>query len=72
MNLYQVTYTDGIAVEIEAWTPEAAEAIAEEEAEENGCLGLAVASIELLAAGQLELSRACRFAWPCLRGRSWP
>ena len=36
MNEYEVTYTNGDVVEIEAWTPEAAQAIAEEDAEENG------------------------------------
>ena len=55
MNEYQVTYVNGEAVEIEAWTPEAAQAIAEEGAEENGWSGLAVVNVELLVARKIEL-----------------
>ena len=55
MNEYRITYTNGEVVEIEAWTPEAAQAIAEEEAEENGWSGLAVVSVELLMAQEIEL-----------------
>ena len=55
MNEYQVTYTNGEVVEIEAWTPEAARASAEEDAEELGCSGLDVVSVELLLAHELEL-----------------
>ena len=36
MNEYEVTYVNGEVVEIEAWTPELAEAVAEEEADLNG------------------------------------
>ena len=43
MNEYQVTFTTGEVVEVEAWTPEIAQAIAEEEADQ------AVVSVELLA-----------------------
>jgi hypothetical protein len=48
MNTYQVTYTNGEVVEIEAWTREIAQAIAEEEAELAGTTGLATVSVELL------------------------
>jgi hypothetical protein len=48
VNEYEVTYVNGEVVEIEAWTPELAEAIAEEEAELGG-RPLAVASVRLLA-----------------------
>ena len=48
MNEYEVTYVNGEVVEIEAWTPELAEAIAEEEAESGG-RPLSVASVRLLA-----------------------
>jgi hypothetical protein len=43
MNEYRVTFVNGQVVEIEAWTPEIAWAIAEEEA------GQSVVSVELLA-----------------------
>jgi len=36
MSVFEVTYGDGGIVEVEAWTPVIAEAIAEEEAEMNG------------------------------------
>lgn len=55
MNEYEVTYTNGQVVEIEAWTPEAAETIAEEDAAESGWSGVSVASIKLLAAQEIEL-----------------
>jgi hypothetical protein len=55
MNEYQVTYANGEVVEIEAWTPELAQAIAEEEAEQDGRPSLAVVSVELLTAQQTEL-----------------
>ena len=42
-----MTYANGEVVEIEAWTPELARAIAEEEAESKG-QPLTVASIKLL------------------------
>jgi hypothetical protein len=54
MNEYQVTYANGTVVKIEAWTPETARIIAEEEAEENGWSGMTVVSVELLAAEQVE------------------
>lgn len=50
MNEYQVTYVNGQVVEIEAWTPELAQAIAEEETPD-----LAVVSVELLASQRAEL-----------------
>jgi hypothetical protein len=50
MNEYQVTYANGVVVEIEAWTPEVAQAIAEEDAEQDGRIILPVVSVELLAA----------------------
>ena len=55
MNEYEVTFTNGETVEIEAWTPEAARVIAIEDAELEGRFGLTVASVELLAARPLEL-----------------
>ena len=55
MNEYEVTFTDGETVEIEAWTPEAAEVIALEDAEFEGRSGLSVASVELLMARHVEL-----------------
>lgn len=50
MNQYQVTYSNGEVVEIEAWTPELAQAIAEEEAS-----GLSVVSVELVTSQEVEL-----------------
>ena len=55
MNEYEVTFTSGETVEIEAWTPEAAEVIALEDADLEGRTGLSVSGVELLTAGQLEL-----------------
>jgi hypothetical protein len=55
MNEYEVTFTNGKIVEIEAWTPETAGVIALEEAELEGRSGLSVVSVELLAARPLEL-----------------
>jgi hypothetical protein len=49
MNEYQVTFTNGEVVEVEAWTPEIAGAIAEEEA------GQSVVSVDLLTLQQAEL-----------------
>ena len=54
MNDYQVTYSNGVVVEIEAWTPEAAEVIAEEDAELQGWSGLSVVSVELLTSQPVE------------------
>ena len=48
MNEYEVTYTDGEVVVIAAWTPEAARAIAEEDADQYGCQGLSVVDVQLL------------------------
>ena len=42
MNEYQVTFANGEVVEVEAWTPEIAQVIAEEEADQS------VVSVELL------------------------
>ena len=49
MNEYVVTFTNGQTVEIEAWTPEAAAVIAEEDAELQGWSGLSVVNTELIA-----------------------
>jgi hypothetical protein len=49
MNEYEVTYINGTVVEIEAWTSELAQAIAEEEAS-----NLSVVSVKLLASQQTE------------------
>ena len=45
MNEYQVTFTNGEVVEVEAWTPEIAQAIAEEDANLDG---QSVLSVKLL------------------------
>ena len=55
MNEYQVKYNDGEVVEISAWTPEAAQAIAEEDAEFEGRLDRSVVGVELLIAHPTEL-----------------
>ena len=47
MNDYQVTFANGEVVEVEAWMPEIARVIAEEEADLNG-RPLSVVSVELL------------------------
>ena len=47
MNRYEVTYVNGEVLEVEAWTPIIAQAIAEEEADLNG-RPLSVVSVELL------------------------
>jgi hypothetical protein len=49
MNEYQVTFVNGDVVEVEAWTPEIAQTIAEEEA---GLDGQSVVSVELLTLQQ--------------------
>jgi hypothetical protein len=49
MNEYQVTFVNGEVVEVEAWTPEIAQTIAEEEA---GFAGPSVLSVELLTLQQ--------------------
>lgn len=47
MNEYEVTFVNGDVVEVEAWTPTIAQAIAEEEADASG-QPLEVASVKLL------------------------
>lgn len=47
MNEYEVTFVNGEVLEVEAWTPTIAQAIAEEEAELNGH-PLSVVSVRLL------------------------
>jgi hypothetical protein len=47
MNEYEVTYVNGEVVEIEAWTPIIAQAIAEEDADLSG-RPLSVVSVKLL------------------------
>ena len=54
MNEYRVTFANGEVVEIEAWTPEIAGAIAEEDAGLDG-RSLSVASVELLTLQQAEI-----------------
>ena len=51
MNEYQVTFANGEVVEVEAWTPEIAQAIAEEDAEIEG---QSVVCVELLTLQQTE------------------
>jgi hypothetical protein len=55
MNEFEVTFTNGKTVEIEAWTPETARVMAIEDAEFEGRTDLAVTSVELLAAQEIEL-----------------
>ena len=47
MNEYEVTYVNGEVVEVEAWTPTIAQAIAEEDADLSG-RPLSVVSVKLL------------------------
>jgi hypothetical protein len=54
MSEYEVTFTNGETVEIEAWTAEAAEVIAIEDAEIEGRIGLSVVSVTLLTAREIE------------------
>ena len=49
MNEYEVTYANGEVVEITAWTPEAALAIAEEDGDLYGCTGISAVTVSLLA-----------------------
>jgi hypothetical protein len=55
MNLFEVTFTNGETVEIEAWTPETARVIAVEDAELEGRSGLAVAGVKQMAPQPIEL-----------------
>lgn len=48
MDDYRVTYSNGETAIISAWTPELAQAVAEEEADERGFPGSAVVCVELL------------------------
>jgi hypothetical protein len=57
MNVYEVTYVNGEVLELEAWTPTIAQAIAEEEAELDGRPG-SVASVKLLHLLASEVSQA--------------
>ena len=52
MDEYEVTFTTGEIVAIDAWTPEAARVIAVEDAELEGRSGLSVASVKLLKPGE--------------------
>lgn len=54
MNDYQVTYSNGVVVEIEAWDSEVAAVIAEEDAELKGWSGLSVVSVKLLTSQTVE------------------
>jgi hypothetical protein len=54
MNEYEVTFSSGEVVQISAWTPEAAEAIAEEEADDYGCAGQGIVRVQLLSPQQAE------------------
>jgi hypothetical protein len=54
MNEYEVTYSNGEMVEIEAWTPEIAQTIAEEDVNLDG-RSLSVVSVKLLTLGATEL-----------------
>jgi hypothetical protein len=54
MNDYEVTYSNGVVVEVEAWAPEVAAVIAEEDAELKGWSGLSVVSVTLLTSQPVE------------------
>lgn len=54
MDEYKVTFSTGEIVVIDAWTPEAAQVIAVEDAEVEGRSGLSVTSVKLLVAEPLE------------------
>jgi len=54
MNEFEVTFTNGETVEIEAWTPETARVIAIDDAELEGRSDLAVAGVKLLTARCIE------------------
>ena len=55
MNEYEVTFTNGEVVVIAACTPEAAQAIAEEDADRNGCGGLSGVSVVRIPIAALSL-----------------
>jgi hypothetical protein len=55
MNEYQVTFSNGQVVVIEAWTPELAQAVAEEDAEQDGHPDLSIVGVELLTSQEVEL-----------------
>jgi hypothetical protein len=48
MNVYEVTFTNGEVVVIAAWTPETAQAFAEETADLYGCQGLSAVTVTLV------------------------
>ena len=54
MNEYEVTFTNGEVVVIAAWTPEAAQAIAEEDADLYGCGGLSGVSVVRVGSSVVE------------------
>ena len=54
MNEYEVTFTNGEVVVIAAWTPEAAQSIAEEDADLYGCGGLSGVSVMLVGLSVVE------------------
>jgi len=53
MNEYEVTFTNGEVVVVAAWTPEMAQAVAEEDAVLYGCGGLSAVSVALLASPRI-------------------
>lgn len=55
MNEYEVTFTNGEVVVVAAWTPEAAQAVAEEDADLYGCGGLSAVGVMLLDSPALEV-----------------
>jgi hypothetical protein len=54
MNDYEVTFSNGVVVEIEAWDADVAAVIAEEDAELEGWSGLSVVSVKLLTSHPVE------------------
>jgi hypothetical protein len=55
MNVYEVTFTNGEVAVVTARTPQAAQAVAEEDADRYGCQGLSVVSVTLLASSALKV-----------------
>lgn len=55
MNEYEVTFTNGEVVVVAAWTPDAAQAVAEENADHYGCRGLSAVTVTLTTSRELEV-----------------
>jgi hypothetical protein len=55
MNKYEVTFTNGEVVVVAARTPEAAQAVAEEDADRYGCGGLSAVNVIQVASSALKV-----------------